>query len=136
MSDQKTSGPDIGAVKRASAAAERTKLPATTTVKLSRFLREYVVAKAEWNESIDHALRRLLGLPNGDRPAEKIEEPDRKVVKEAMLAAQAAGAPPTVTVKVSRFLREYVSAKGLKTESIDITLRRLLGLPVEEKAAS
>jgi len=136
MSDAKLSGPDLGAVKRASVAAEKTKLPATTTVKLSRFLREYVVAKAEWNESIDHALRRLLGLPNGDRAAEKIQEPDRKIIKEALQASQAPGAPPTVTVKVSRFLREYVSAKGLKTESIDITLRRLLSLPVEEKAAS
>jgi hypothetical protein len=41
--------------------------PPTTTVKLSRFVREYITAKAEWNESIDSTLRRLLGLPAEDR---------------------------------------------------------------------
>lgn len=38
-------------------------LSRTTTVKFSRFVREYVTLKAAWNESIDSTLRRLLGLP-------------------------------------------------------------------------
>lgn len=55
--------PDKQAIVKAMKAAERSELPGNTTVKVSRFLREYITAKAQWNESIDHTLRRLLGLP-------------------------------------------------------------------------
>jgi len=55
--------PDKQAIMKAMKAAERSELPGNTTVKVSRFLREYITAKAQWNESIDHTLRRLLGLP-------------------------------------------------------------------------
>jgi hypothetical protein len=55
--------PDRQAVAKAMKAAEKSELPGNTTVKVSRFLREYITAKAQWNESIDHTLRRLLGLP-------------------------------------------------------------------------
>lgn len=112
-------------------------LPPTTTVKLSRFLREYVTLSAEWNESIDHVLRRLLGLScDHEKTVGKAAEPDRKIMKEAEKAAAQAGVTPTVTVKISRFLREQVFAKAKKTESIDFTLRRLLGLPIEDKQVS
>lgn len=111
-------------------------LPPTTTVKLSRFLREYVILSAEWNESIDHVLRRLLGLSNGEKPVLRAPELDRKTVKEAEKAASMKGVTPTVTVKISRFLREHVLAKARRTESIDATLKRLLGLPLEKVEAS
>jgi hypothetical protein len=112
-------------------------LPPTTTVKLSRFLREYLVLSAEWNESIDHVLRRLLGLPPEDgESAPKAAEIDRKIVKEAEKASAQAGITPTVTVKISRFLRDHVFSKARKTESIDFTLKRLLGLPLVGKEAS
>jgi len=112
-------------------------LPPTTTVKLSRFLREYVILSAEWNESIDHVLRRLLGLSCEDgKPGVKAPELDRKVIKEAEKAASKTSVPSTVTVKISRFLREHVLAKAKRTESIDGTFRRLLGLPLEKKEAS
>lgn len=58
--------PDKEAVGKAQKAAEKSGLPSTTTVKISRFLREYITAKAQWNESIDHTVRRLLGLPQDD----------------------------------------------------------------------
>jgi negative regulator of replication initiation len=109
-------------------------LPPTTTVKLSRFLREYVILSAEWNESIDHVLRRLLGLSNGQKPVQKAPELDKKVIKEAEKAAAMPGVAPTVTVKISRFLREYVLDEAKRSESIDFTFRRMLGLPIEEKA--
>lgn len=111
-------------------------LPPTTTVKLSRFLREYVILSAEWNESIDHVLRRLLGLScEKEQSNGKAPDLDQKIVKEARKAAAVPGVTPTVTVKISRFLREHVLAKAKKTESIDSTFRRLLGLPVEGEAA-
>jgi hypothetical protein len=134
----KLEGPDGNAVKKAIRAAERTELPPTTTVKITRFLREYVVILAQWNESIDHAFRRLLGLPLEDKAKVKINgnpktEPDEDAVKKALETAARPGMDQTITVKVSRFLREYVLAKAKKTESIDYTLRRLMGLPQEEK---
>jgi hypothetical protein len=58
--------PDKEAVDKAQKAAGKSGLPSTTTVKVSRFLREYITAKAQWNESIDHTIRRLLGLPQED----------------------------------------------------------------------
>lgn len=126
MSETKVSDPSRSAVKKAPS-----KLPPTTTVKLSRFLREYVILSAEWNESIDHVIRRLLGLSNGEKPIARAPELDKKIIKEAQKAAAQAGVAPTVTVKISRFLREHVLAKAKKSESIDFTLRRLMDLPLE-----
>jgi hypothetical protein len=37
-------------------------LPKTTTVKISVWLSEWLAKKAHWNESIDHVIKRLLGL--------------------------------------------------------------------------
>jgi hypothetical protein len=61
--------PDKEDVSKAMKAADKSALPNTTTVKISRFLREYITAKAQWNESIDHTVRRLLGLPQDGQEA-------------------------------------------------------------------
>ncbi len=37
------------------------KKPSTTVVKISREVREYIVAHAAWNQSVDSTLRVLLG---------------------------------------------------------------------------
>lgn len=137
MSGEEKAQKPSRAVKWAKERADKAGLPPTTTVKISSFLREYIVGKADWNESIDHALRRFLGLPpaDGQPPAPPLV-PDKKAVKDAIVAATNNPAHPTITVKISRFLREYITVKAKNGESIDETLRKLLLLPLEEKAAS
>lgn len=42
---------------------KRKKPAAWTTIKVTEATRNYIVNSADWNESVDHTLRRLLKLP-------------------------------------------------------------------------
>jgi len=44
---------------------------AWTTIKITELLREYITSKAEWNESVDHTIRRLLKLEQAEVVAKK-----------------------------------------------------------------
>ncbi len=50
-----------------SPSTKKRKKPAEwTTIKVTEFLRNYIIQCAKWNESVDHTLRRLLKLPFED----------------------------------------------------------------------
>jgi hypothetical protein len=89
---------------------------ATVTVKFSRTLRDYITERTIQDESIDRTLRRLLKLniPVGTFP----QRSPRKTC----------GKPPaTTTSRVTKEVRDYIVGEAHWNESIDQTLRRLLG---------
>jgi ribosomal protein S21 len=89
---------------------------ATVTVKISRTIRDYITERTIQDESIDRTLRRLLKLtiPVGTfsqrSPRETCDKP-----------------PETTTIKVTKEVRDYIVGEAHWNESIDQTLRRLLG---------
>lgn len=58
---------------------------------------------------------------------------DEAVVKKAIERSSDPKLPSTTTAKFSRFLREYITLQAAWNESVDSTLRRLLGLPPAEQ---
>lgn len=85
------------------------KASSSTTVKISRRVEVHIQRKAEPGESVDHTLRRLLGM--------KV----RPVVKKAN--------SDTTIVKISRSVMAHIERRSRIGESRDLTLRRLLGFP-------
>lgn len=95
-------------------------LKATVTVKISRIVRDYITKSTIVDEPIDRTLRRLLKLniPAGVFP----QRAPRKMF----------GKPPgTTTIKVTEEVRAFITGQAHWNESIDQTLRRLLGLKGE-----
>ena len=99
------------------AVCENGAMKATVTVKISRIVRDYITKSTIVDEPIDRTLRRLLKLPI---PAGVF--PQRA-------PREMCGKPPeTTTIKVTEEVREFVTGLAHWNESIDQTLRRLLGL--------
>jgi hypothetical protein len=109
---ERTSGPENGS-------------RATITIKISREVREKI--SAHFDFSIDRTLRRLLrfkpprGKPQGRPPFQRSEEPDGK--RPALMT----------TARITAELHGHITKKARWNESIDTTLRRLLGIKTEEK---
>jgi hypothetical protein len=105
-----------------------TRAPETTTIKISRFLREYIAICAEWGESIDETIVRYL--PKGKKsvskaPFDQVEKAQKNAAKSEL--------PPTTTVKIARTTFARVIERAQWNRSIDGTLRLLFGLPADEK---
>jgi hypothetical protein len=94
---------------------------ASCTIKISRFVRDHIEKKTTLAEPTDRSLRRLLGLKlqKGEFSLKDPypKDPDKKPVA------------PWTTIKVTEFLRDYITSKAEWNESVDHTLRRLLKLP-------
>lgn len=110
---------------RAKPAAGNGALKATVTVKISRIVRDYITKSTILDEPIDRTLRRLLKLkiPAGVFPARA----PREMVDEP---------PDTTTIKVTEEVRAFITGQAHWNESIDQTLRRLLGLKCENGAVA
>lgn len=93
---------------------------ATVTVKISRVVRDYITKSSSLNEPIDRTLRRLLGLKV--QPGVFAQRSPRETPKTPT---------STTTIKVTAEVREFITSKANWNESIDQTLRRLLGLKQE-----
>lgn len=98
---------------------------ATVTVKISRVVRDYITKSTTLNEPIDRTLRRLLKLKvqSGVFP----QRTPRETPKTP---------PNTTTIKVTEEVREFVTSRAHWNESIDQTLRRLLGLKLNGVATA
>ena len=90
---------------------------ATVTVKISRLVRDFITKSTTEDEPIDRTLRRLLKMkiPPGIFPQRTPRESSKNP-------------PETTTIKVTVEVRDYITSKAHWNESIDQTLRRLLGL--------
>ena len=94
---------------------------ASCTIKISRYVRDYIESKASVVEPADRTLRRLLGLKlqPGLFPAKKASPPKSKI--------------PWTTIKITVPLRDHITSRAGWNESVDHTLRRLLKLNLEGK---
>lgn len=91
----------------------RSKRP-ITTIKVSRRVMRHIEQNSDEEESVDSALRRLLGLGgNGSR------RPRR-------------GFSAMKTIKVSRDVMDHILRRAKPRESRDQTLGRLLGVPGDD----
>jgi len=90
---------------------------ASITIKISRATREHIQRSTEVVEPIDRTLRRLLGLrvPKGHF------EPKADGADMKRPALQ-------TTVRISSELHAWITKRAKWNESIDTTLRRLLGI--------
>ncbi len=95
---------------------------ASCTIKISRYVRDYIEQKAEVIEPADRTLRRLFGLKlqKGEFPPKKGSPPRRtKLV-------------PWTTIKITVPLRDHITSRAEWNESVDHTIRRLLKLDLDK----
>lgn len=103
--------------------AAKPRAAAARTVKVSRQTKRWIDAASDDGESVDATLKRLLGLTRrGGNGHPRPPAP-----------APSADAGTATTIKVSERLMEHIVGKAAWKESIDHTLRRLLGIPADEK---
>lgn len=95
---------------------------AKCTIKISRLVRDHIEKKTTLAEPTDRTLRRLLGL--------KLQKGEF-VVRVKDKNAEKPDAPWT-TIKITEFLRDYITGHAGWNESVDHTIRRLLKLPLED----
>lgn len=94
---------------------------ASITIKISRVTREHIQRSTDLSEPIDRTLRRLLGLRVQKGNFAPKEEPKEDGKRPALLT----------TVRISSELHGFITGKARWNESIDSTLRRLLGIRVD-----
>lgn len=93
---------------------QKSKIPMTTTIKVSRRVMKHIEASALHDESVDETLRRLLKLATNGQP--KPQGP----------------LPMTTTIKVSKIVMGHIRDRAKAKESRDMTLGRLLGIEAED----
>lgn len=91
-----------------------TRIPTTTTIKVSRRVMKYIEANSMPDESVDETLRRLLKLATNGHP--KPQGP----------------LPMTTTIKVSKTVMSHIRDSAKIKESRDMTLGRLLGVEADD----
>ena len=97
---------------------------ATITIKISRDVREKIAAHFDF--SINRTLRRLVGFkaPRGKPERRTAREPGENGKRPALMT----------TARITVGLHDFITKKARWNESIDSTLRRLLGIKAQEQA--